>query len=167
MLCRVKFDTQQAGNGEEIPLVKAAKTVFDSSDPSFWSLSALVAPRPLLPLIRLLARKFPSKPMQKSQKAFETLYDASNALIQVSPPKLASPASMTLQKDYFKITITQRGSQLGYCVQCLDHTTSQYCDREAMQFVQALQLRHATAPACAKHIMTMNCNPNHRAWYCN
>ncbi|KAL3139154.1 hypothetical protein ABBQ32_005938 [Trebouxia sp. C0010 RCD-2024] len=80
----VKFETQQAANAEEIPLVTAAKTVFDSSDPSFWSLSALVVPRPLLPVIKLLARKFPSKLMQKSQNAFETLYDASNALIENS-----------------------------------------------------------------------------------
>lgn len=85
-LCRVKFDTQQAGNGEEIPLVKAAKTIFDTSDPSFWSLCALVSPLPLLPVIRLLARMFPGKHMQTSQKAFETLYDASNALIEVRHP---------------------------------------------------------------------------------
>lgn len=82
-LCRVKFDTQQAGDGEEIPLVKAAKTIFDTSDPSFWSLCALVSPLPLLPAIRLLAHMFPGKHMQTSQKAFETLYDASNALIEV------------------------------------------------------------------------------------
>ncbi|KAL3139153.1 hypothetical protein ABBQ32_005937 [Trebouxia sp. C0010 RCD-2024] len=80
----VKFDTQQAGDGEEIPLVKAAKTIFDTSDPSFWSLCALVSPLPLLPAIRLLAHMFPGKHMQTSQKAFETLYDASNALIENS-----------------------------------------------------------------------------------
>lgn len=90
VLFRVKFETQQAANEEEIPLVTAAKTVFDSSDPSFWSLSALVVPRPLLPVIKVLARKFPSKAMQKSQNAFETLYDASNALIEVSLQILTS-----------------------------------------------------------------------------
>lgn len=80
---RVNFDTQQAAKGEEIPLVKAAKTVFDNSNPSFWSLCALVSPVSLIPVIRLLARKFPGKIMKDSQLAFETLYDASDALIEV------------------------------------------------------------------------------------
>ena len=83
VLCRVNFDTQQVANGEDIPLVKAAKTVFDTSNPSFWSLCALVSPISLIPAIRLLARKFPGKVMRDSQKAFETLYDASDALIEV------------------------------------------------------------------------------------
>lgn len=83
MPCRVNFDTQQAAKGEDIPLVQAAKTVFDNSNPSFWSLCALVSPVSLIPVIRLLARKFPGKVMQDSQKAFETLYDASDALIEV------------------------------------------------------------------------------------
>lgn len=81
--CRVNFDTQKAAKGEDIPLVKAAKTVFENSNPSFWSLCALVSPVSLIPIIRLLARKFPGKNMQDTQEAFETLYDASDALIEV------------------------------------------------------------------------------------
>ena len=84
MLCRVHFDTQAAANGEDIPLVKAAKTVFDNSNPSFWSLCALISPSFFLPVIRLLARQFPGKSMRESKEAFETLYDASDALIEVS-----------------------------------------------------------------------------------
>ena len=84
VLHRVNFDTQKAADGEDIPLVKAAKTVFDTSDPSFWSLCAMISPLPLLPVIKLLARKFPGKIMHDSKKAFETLYDASDALIEVS-----------------------------------------------------------------------------------
>ena len=81
--CSVHFDTQSAGKGEEIPLVKAAKTVFDNSTPAFWSLAAMIAPEFLLPPIRLLARTFPSQNMTESREAFETLYDASDALIEV------------------------------------------------------------------------------------
>lgn len=83
MLCRVNFDTQKAAKGDDIPLVKAAKTVFDNSNPSFWSLCALVSPVSLIPVIKLLARKFPGKNLQDTQQAFETLYDASDALIEV------------------------------------------------------------------------------------
>ena len=79
----VHFDTQSAGKGEEIPLVKAAKTVFDNSTPAFWSLAAMVAPAFLLPPIRLLARSFPGQNMTESREAFETLYGASDALIEV------------------------------------------------------------------------------------
>ncbi len=79
----VHFDTQSAGKGEEIPLVKAAKTVFDNSTPAFWSLAAMIAPEFLLPPIRLLARTFPGQNMTESREAFETLYDASDALIEV------------------------------------------------------------------------------------
>ncbi len=79
----VHFDTQSAGKGEEIPLVKAAKTVFDNSTPAFWSLAAMIAPEFLLPPIRLLARTFPGQNMTESRQAFETLYDASDALIEV------------------------------------------------------------------------------------
>ena len=83
VLCRVNFDTQSTIHGEDIPLVKAAKTVFDNSNPSFWSLCALVSPNFLLPVVRMLARCFPGKSMQESKAAFETLYDASDALIEV------------------------------------------------------------------------------------
>lgn len=82
--CRVNFDTQKAANGDDIPLVKAAKTVFDNSNPSFWSLCALVSPASLIPVIKMLARKFPGKILKDTQEAFETLYDASDALIEVS-----------------------------------------------------------------------------------
>ena len=81
--CRVNFDTQSAGQGQEIELVKAAKTVFDNSNPSFWSLLAMVAPGVLLPVIRQLASWFPGQSMTESREAFETLYDASDALIEV------------------------------------------------------------------------------------
>ena len=70
------FDTQSAGKGEDIELVRAAKTVFDNSNPSFWSLLAMVAPGFLLPVIRVIANKFPGKVMTESREAFETLYDA-------------------------------------------------------------------------------------------
>lgn len=86
MLHRVKFDTQSAANGEDIPLVNAAKTVFDSSKPSIWTMCAMLSPPMLWPVIRLLARMFPGKTMLDSQKAFQTLYDASDALIEVSFP---------------------------------------------------------------------------------
>lgn len=136
VLFRVKFETQQAANAEEIPLVTAAKTVFDSSDPSFWSLSALVVPRPLLPVIKLLARKFPSKLMQKSQNAFETLYDASNALIEVSLQILLSDFStlqyhiVYLHHATVSVAVTVRVSHSQYYVPCMDHATAQQkgCD---------------------------------------
>ena len=86
MLHRVKFDTQLAANGEDIPLVNAAKTVFDSSKPSIWTMCAMVSPPLLWPVIRLLARMLPGKTMLDSQQAFQTLYDASDALIEVSLP---------------------------------------------------------------------------------
>ena len=93
LVCSVHFDAQSAGKGEEIPLVKAAKTVFDNSNPSFWSLVAMVAPAFLLPVIRLLANKFPGKNMTESREAFETLYGASDALIEVRRTTLCSEAT--------------------------------------------------------------------------
>lgn len=94
LTCSVHFDAQSAGKGEEIPLVKAAKTVFDNSTPSFWSLAAMVAPAFLLPVIRLLASTFPSKSMTESREAFETLYGASDALIEVGCTKLETLVAM-------------------------------------------------------------------------
>ena len=44
----------------------------------------MVAPGVLLPVIRLLANWFPGQSMTESREAFETLYDASDALIEVS-----------------------------------------------------------------------------------
>lgn len=85
-MCRVDFDTQSAGKGEDIPLVKAAKTVFDNSQPAFWSLLAMAAPAFCLPVIRFLANRFPGKNLTDSRQAFETLYSASDALIEVSGP---------------------------------------------------------------------------------
>ena len=86
MMNRVKFDTQSEAHGEDIPLVNAAKTVFDSSKPSVWTICASISPPLLWPFIRLLSCIFPGKTMMKSQKAFQTLYDASDALIQVRSP---------------------------------------------------------------------------------
>lgn len=93
LICSVHFDAQSAGKDEEIPLVKAAKTVFDNSNPSFWSLFAMVAPGFLLPVIRFFANKFPGKNMTESREAFETLYGASDALIEVTCTTLYAKAT--------------------------------------------------------------------------
>lgn len=98
----VHFDTQSAGKGEEIPLVKAAKTVFDNSTPAFWSLAAMVAPAFLLPPIRLLARSFPGQNMTESREAFETLYGASDALIENSRKKYNSDSVKPAPWTWFK-----------------------------------------------------------------
>ncbi len=59
--CRVKFDTQNAAAGDDIPLVKATTAIFANFKPTFWNLCAFVAPPVLMPLLRLLARAFPSQ----------------------------------------------------------------------------------------------------------
>ncbi len=64
-------------------LVSAAKTVFASSAPSLWLLAAMLAPRPLVPLIRALASAFPGKTLSGLFQAYEALYDVSACLIQV------------------------------------------------------------------------------------
>lgn len=98
----VNFDTQSAAKGEEIPLVKAAKTVFDNSTPAFWSLLAMVAPGFFLPVIRLLANWFPGKNLTDTRQAFETLYDASDALIENSRKKYNSDSEKPAPWLWFK-----------------------------------------------------------------
>ena len=85
LYCRVDLNCQLEASKEDGMLVSAAKTVFTSSsfNPSFWILAAMIAPPPLLPLIRLLSRSFPGKPLSELLQAFETLYDVSASLIQV------------------------------------------------------------------------------------
>lgn len=80
--CRVDFKTQNNEN-VDIELVQAAKEFFDNGAPSFWDLTALLLPTPFLPLLRFLAKKFPSKASLKTKAALETLYDASDNLIEV------------------------------------------------------------------------------------
>ena len=57
--------------------------MFDNSNPSFWALAALVSPRFLMPTLRFLSGKFPSKGAAESKEAFETIYDACDNLIEV------------------------------------------------------------------------------------
>ena len=117
MMNRVKFDTQSAAHGEDIPLVNAAKTVFDSSKPSMWTICASISPPLLWPFIRMLSRIFPGKTMTKSQKAFQTLYDASDALIQVRSPS---------GRSFHCISCRTRHTALSIC--CRPATCTAVCD---------------------------------------
>ena len=81
--CRVKFDTQNAAAGDDIPLVKAAKAFFENSKPSFWNLLAFIAPRAFLPPLRVLSHAFPSKAQIDKEEAVATVYGASDSLIEV------------------------------------------------------------------------------------
>lgn len=80
---RVDLECQRDISEEEGMLVSAAKTVFASSAPSLWLLAAMLAPPPLVPLIRGLASAFPGKTLSGLFQAYEALYDVSACLIQV------------------------------------------------------------------------------------
>ena len=80
---RVDLECQKDILEEEGMLVSAAKTVFASSAPSLWLLAAMLAPPPLVPLIRGLASAFPGKTLSGLFQAYEALYDVSACLIQV------------------------------------------------------------------------------------
>lgn len=80
---RVNLECQRDISEEEGMLVSAAKTVFASSAPSLWMLAAMLAPPPLVPLIRGLASAFPGKTLSGLFQAYEALYDISACLIQV------------------------------------------------------------------------------------
>ena len=67
--------------------MQAAKHFFDQA-PSVWNLACFVAPSFLMPFIRLLAAKFPSKINLKKDGAIDTLCDASVNLIKVSTQTL-------------------------------------------------------------------------------
>ena len=81
--CRVKFDTQNAAAGDDIPLVKATKAFWANGRPTFWILCSFVAPPVVMPLIRVLARAFPSQQLVDFEDTLATLYDASDCLIKV------------------------------------------------------------------------------------
>ncbi len=81
--CRVKFDTQNAAAGDDIPLVKASKAWWANTKPTFWNLCAFVAPPLVIPLLRVLAGAFPSQVSADLEEATATLYDASDCLIKV------------------------------------------------------------------------------------
>lgn len=81
--CRVKFDTQNAAAGDDIPLVTATKVFWANSKPTFWKLCAFVAPPVVMPLLRVLACAFPSQVSADLEDALATLYDASDCLIKV------------------------------------------------------------------------------------
>ena len=69
-------------------LLSAAKTVFASSNsfnPSIWIKVAMLAPSPLLPLVKFLASIFPGKALLQMLQGFDTIYDVSASLIQVNP----------------------------------------------------------------------------------
>ena len=83
LVCRVKFDTQSAAAGEDITLVRAAKAFFENSKPSFWNLFAFIAPRPFLPVLRVLAKAFPTQANIGREFAVANMYGASDCLIQV------------------------------------------------------------------------------------
>jgi len=83
----VDLECQQEASKQDGMLLSAAKTVFASSNsfnPSFWIVAAMLAPPPLLPSIRFLASIFPGKALSQLLQAFDTLYDVSASLIQVS-----------------------------------------------------------------------------------
>ena len=80
---RVDFKTQSSG-AEEIPLVKAAKTVFVNGAPNVWELAVQAVPSFLVPLVRLLSRTFPSQAGLEAEEAFATIYGTSDTLIEVS-----------------------------------------------------------------------------------
>ncbi len=80
---RVDLQCQRDISEEEGMLVSAAKTVFASSAPSLWLLAAMLAPPPLVPLIKGLASAFPGKTLSGLFQAYEVLYDVSASLIQV------------------------------------------------------------------------------------
>ena len=79
----MKFDTQNAVAGDDIPLVKAAKAFWANAKPTFWHLCAFVAPPVAMPLLRVLVRGFPSQVLVDLEEAHATLYDASDCLIKV------------------------------------------------------------------------------------
>ena len=84
LLCRVKFDTQNSASGDDIALVKAAKSWWANSRPSFWNLVAMLVPKTFLPLLKTLAAAFPSKVDILMENSLATMYEASDALIKVS-----------------------------------------------------------------------------------
>ncbi|DBA94172.1 hypothetical protein WJX77_003365 [Trebouxia sp. C0004] len=87
----VDLQCQQEASKQDGMLLSAAKTVFASSNtfnPSFWMVAAMLAPPPLLPLIRFLASVLPGKALLQVLQAFDTMYDVSASLIQNSKAKL-------------------------------------------------------------------------------
>ncbi len=72
--CRVKFDTQNAAAGDDIPLVKATKAFFSNFKPTFWNLCAFVAPPVVMPVLRVVARAFPTQVLVNLEEALATLY---------------------------------------------------------------------------------------------
>ena len=81
-VCRVDFKTQT--EAEESTLVKAAKTVFANGQPNVWELAVRTVPAFLAPVVRLLARRFPTKAGVESEDAFAILYGTSDTLIEAS-----------------------------------------------------------------------------------
>lgn len=82
-LCRVDFNTQTSAEGTDIPLIEAAKTFFASAGPSTWSITSMLLPQLVLPVVKLLAQAFPDKSMQRASSANHIVFDACNHLIEV------------------------------------------------------------------------------------
>ncbi|DBB12325.1 TPA: hypothetical protein ACH3X3_006414 [Trebouxia sp. C0006] len=98
----VKFDTQNAAAGDDIPLVKATKAFWANGRPTFWTLCSFVAPPVVMPLIRVLARAFPSQQLVDFEDALATLYDASDCLIKNTKRKYYGDSKEAAPWKWFK-----------------------------------------------------------------
>lgn len=114
-VCRVKFDTQNAVAGDDIPLVKAAKAFWANAKPTFWHLCAFVAPPVAMPLLRVLVRGFPSQVLVDLEEAHATLYDASDCLIKVLTD---TPVLCRIESDNQLSCCPLAGYSQWYPVQC-------------------------------------------------
>ncbi|DBA69441.1 TPA: hypothetical protein ACH3X2_012787 [Trebouxia sp. C0005] len=98
----VKFDTQNAAAGDDIPLVTATKVFWANSKPTFWKLCAFVAPPVVMPLLRVLACAFPSQVSADLEDALATLYDASDCLIKNTKKKYYGDSKEPAPWKWFK-----------------------------------------------------------------
>ena len=83
-VCRINFDCQQGQLQAENPVVSAARAVFQTSVPTFWTLTAMWTPSFFLPLVKFLACQFPTRVDAANNKANEYMFDVSATLIEVS-----------------------------------------------------------------------------------
>ena len=83
-ICRIDFDCQQGRVKAESPVVSAARAVFQTSVPTFWTLATMWTPSFFIPLVKRFAHRFPTKTDVALSKANEYMFDVSAALIEVS-----------------------------------------------------------------------------------
>ncbi|KAL3136633.1 hypothetical protein ABBQ38_005874 [Trebouxia sp. C0009 RCD-2024] len=98
----IDFDCQQGRVQAESPVVSAARAVFRTSVPTFWTLATMWTPSVFMPLVKRLAHRFPTKNDVALSKANEYMFDVSAALIENSQKASGSVAEATSDWLWFK-----------------------------------------------------------------